>query len=184
MPATLEETPSGTEHRTALPPELRTAAADGISAVRRRDFETGYRVLGDVCDQIRRRGEKLPAWIISYYGLTLAMQTGRVREAAELCQGAIDAEPMKADYYANLAEVCLAGRQRRKAMSALQRGLAIDSRNVRLRELQAGMGTRREPVIARLDRSHPVNVVLGRIRHAVASSPPPPARAAGRKKGG
>jgi len=170
-PSTHAAVQPGQEPKRALPPELRQLAVDGISAVRRRDFENGYRLLGTVCDQLRARGERLPAWIVSYYGLTLAMQNGRLREAAELCQGAIDAEPMKADYYANLVEVCLAGRQRRRAIAALERGLAIEPTHQRLRELRAEMGTRRSPVIGALDRAHPVNVTLGRIRHALAAPP-------------
>jgi tetratricopeptide (TPR) repeat protein len=121
--------------------------------------------------------------VISYYGLCLALHRGKHREGLELCQAAIDAEPMKAEYYANLAEVCAEGRQRRKAVSALQRGLAIDSGNARLLELQMRLGARRSPVIASLGRSHPVNVTLGRIRHVLAG-PPKAARRSGNTKSG
>ena len=183
MTATIDVTPNpATEHKVALSQEFREMAGEGIAAVRQRDFENGYRLLGEVCDQMRKNGERLPAWIISYYGLTLAMHKARYREAADLCQAAIEAEPMKAEYYANLVEVCVAARQRRKAVSALLRGLAIDAGNTRLLDLQATMGARRAPVISKLDRSHPVNVTLGRIRHVLASPPTQGTRPVGRKK--
>jgi len=157
-------------------------APDGVAAARAGAVEAGYKLLGAVCDRLRGAGEKLPAWVVSYYGLCLALHLGKRHEAAELCQAAIEAEPMKADYYANLAEVCAAGRQRRKAVSAVGRGLAIDAANARLIALQARLGARRPPVISKLDRGHPVNVTLGRIRHALSGPAGPDGKAGGAKK--
>jgi hypothetical protein len=172
---------SATEQKGIETAEVREMARAGIASARARDFENGYLVLGEVCDRLRRLGEKLPAPVISYYGLCLALHRGKHREGLDLCQAAIDTEPMKAEYYTNLAEVCAAGRQRRKAVSALQRGLAIDPGNSRLLDLAARLGRRRDPVIAKLDRSHPLNVVLGRVRHALAG-PPTSTRPAGGKR--
>jgi tetratricopeptide (TPR) repeat protein len=163
--------------------EARELARAGIASARARDYENGYLVLGEACDRLRAAGEKLPSHVISYYGLCLALHVGKLREAAQLCQAAIDADPMKAEYYANLAEVCGAARQRRKAVIALQRGLAIDATNARLLDLEIRIGKRRDPVISTLDRSHPLNITLGRIRHAVAGPPRPPKKQRGAKKG-
>jgi hypothetical protein len=170
------------EQRASRSSEARELARAGIASARARDFENGYLVLGEVCDRMRQAGEKLSAPVVSYYGLCLALAKGKHREGVELCQAAIDAEPMKADYYANLAEACAAGRLRRKALAALQRGLAIDAGNPRLRNLEERLGKRRPPVISSLDRAHPVNVTLGRIRHAFAGPPRPPKKQAGAKK--
>jgi tetratricopeptide (TPR) repeat protein len=170
-----ETSESAIEQKGISTAEVRELARAGIASARAGDFENGYLVLGEACDRLRKLGEKLPAPVISYYGLCLALHRGKHREGLDLCQAAIDAEPMKADYYTNLAEVCAAGRQRRKAVSALQRGLALEPGNARLLDLAARLGQRRDPVIARLDRSHPVNVTLGRIRHALAGPPRSPA---------
>jgi hypothetical protein len=172
----------GPEPPDARAAETRELARAGIASARARDFENGYLVLGEVCDRMRSNGERLPAPVVSYYGLCLALAKGKQREAAELCQAAIDADPMKAEFYANLAEVCAAGRQRRKAVTALQRGLAIDGANSHLLELEARIGRRRNPVISSLDRSHPINVTLGVIRHALAGPPKPPRRQRRAKK--
>jgi hypothetical protein len=162
--------------------QLSEMARSGIASTRARDYDNGYLLLGEVCDRMRAGGEKLPAPVISYYGLCVAMHRGRYREGADLCQAAIDAEPMRAEYYANLAEACVAGRQRRRAVSAVQRGLALDGRNSRLLELADRLGRRRDPVVGSLDRSHPVNVTLGRIRHAFLG-PPKPIKPRRAKKG-
>lgn len=145
-------------------------AREGINAARMGDYENGHTLLGEVCDRYRASGSKIPAPVVSYYGLCLAFHKQRYREAAQFCQAAIDTEPFKADYYANLAHVCAAGRIRRKAVVAIQRGLAIEPENKRLLQLQADLGTRRPPVIPFLDRSNPVNVFLGRLRHAASKS--------------
>jgi tetratricopeptide (TPR) repeat protein len=162
--------------------QLSEMARAGIASARARDYENGYLLLGEVCDRMRAAGEKLPAHVISFYGLCLALNLGKHREASQLCQAAIEAEPMKADYYANLAEVCGAARQRRKAVTAIHRGLAIDPASLRLLELETRLGRRRDPVVSSLDRTHPVNVTLGRIRHAFAGPPRSSKRETGKKK--
>jgi tetratricopeptide (TPR) repeat protein len=182
--ATDEKTPEAVEEARKLGiAQLSEMARGGIASARARDFENGYLLLGEVCDRMRAAGEKLPAHIISFYGLCLGLHLGKHREAAQLCQAAIDAEPMKAEYYLNLAEVCAASHQRRKAVTTLQRGLAIDPENARLRDLEVRVGRRRDPVISSLDRAHPVNVTLGRIRHALAGPPRPPKKGKTNKKG-
>lgn len=143
-------------------------AREGIHSARMGDYESGYSLLGDVCDRYRSSGGKIPAPVVSYYGLCMALQEGRYREAAQFCQAAIDTEPFKADYYANLANVCAAGKIRRKAIIAIQRGLAIDPENERLLRLQSRLGMRQPPVISFLDRSNPVNIFLGRLRHSAS----------------
>jgi tetratricopeptide (TPR) repeat protein len=154
-------------------------AREGVTAARVGEYGKGYALLGEVCDRMRKAGDKLPAPVISFYALCLALHTRKYREAAELCQAAIDADPMRADYYANLAAVCAAAGHRRKALSALQRGLALDAGNAQLIALEQRMGTRRKPVIPFLQRSNPVNVRLGRIRHTLSgknrgAKPAPP----------
>ncbi len=165
--------PADEEARKLAVAHLSEMARAGIASARARDFENGYLLLGEVCDGMRAAGEKLPAHVISFYGLCLGLHLGKHREALQLCQAAIEAEPMKADHYTTLAAVCWAGHQRRKAVTALQRGFAIDPANGRLLDLQGRLGRRRDPVISTLDRAHPVNVTLGRIRHAFAGPPRP-----------
>jgi hypothetical protein len=177
-----ETSDSAPDQKSIRVAEIREMARAGIASARARDFENGYLVLGEVCDRLRQSGEKLPAPVISYYGLCVALHRGKHREGLELCQAAIDAEPMKAEYYTNLAEVCAAGRQRRKAMTALQRGLALEPGNARLLDLEIRLGRRRDPVVSSLGREHPVNVTLGRIRHALAGPPRLPKRPARPKK--
>ncbi|NJN64385.1 MAG: hypothetical protein HC882_05540, partial [Acidobacteria bacterium] len=41
-----------------------------------------------------------------------------------------------------------------------------------LHGLRASMGKRREPPLTFLDRSHPLNVLLGRVRHKLTGPQP------------
>ena len=50
-------------------------------------------------------------------------------------------------------------------LDAIERGLAVDARNLDLLRLKVGVGVRRLPVIPFLHRDHPINVSLGRLRH-------------------
>jgi hypothetical protein len=50
-------------------------------------------------------------------------------------------------------------------VAAVERGLKLDPDHPGLLTLQKEIGTRRRPVLRFLDRDHPVNVFLGRMRH-------------------
>lgn len=138
----------------------------GIAAARRQDFERGYILLKEAYDRYQRLGDtRHLAPVLSYYGLCLALFRARYREGAQFCQAAIDREFFKAEYYYNLAQVWVAGRSRRRAVEAIQRGLAVEPNHVALKELEEELGKRREPVIRFLSRSHPLNRSLGKLRH-------------------
>lgn len=78
--------------------------------------------------------------------------------------------------FLNLARAELACGDRARLMQALERGLALYPDSTVLRELHARYERRKEPVIRFLDRRHPLNRWLGRIkadrlrRNAVVSS--------------
>ncbi len=55
-------------------------------------------------------------------------------------------------------------------MRAIRRGLKIDSQHLELMALYRELGMREAPVLAFLDRSNPLNQILGRIRHSFRSN--------------
>jgi hypothetical protein len=140
----------------------------GVEAARGEDYERGLIFLGEAYHRAAASHEgKFPSLALSYYGLCLALHKGKIRDGAEFCQLAIDKEFYNSEHYLNLARIWLAGRSRRKAVDAIQRGLAIDPLHPVLKRLQDEIGRRRKPVLAFLHRDHPLNVTLGRMRHGL-----------------
>jgi hypothetical protein len=76
-------------------------------------------------------------------------------------------ELFEPENYLNLARTCLLARDRRGAVKAVRAGLKIDRGNQKLIALYKELGVRGQPVLSFLDRAHPLNVLLGRIRHAL-----------------
>lgn len=64
-----------------------------------------------------------------------------------------------------LALVQLANNNRRQAYVAIQRAMSATAGDPELATLIASLGIRRKPVLPFLERSNPVNVTLGRLRH-------------------
>jgi len=138
----------------------------GIEAARKGDFERGLIFLAEAYLRLSREPDgKIPPAALSWYGLCLAMHRGRFREASEFCQLAIDREFYSSEHYLNLARVWVAGKSRRKAVEAIQRGLSVEPDDPRLNQLRIEFGARRPPVVAFLHRDHPLNQALGRLRH-------------------
>lgn len=144
----------------------------GIAAARKDDFERGLIYLAEAHNRIGKEtsGEKLPPSAFSYYGLCLALYKGRVKDGAEFCTIALEMEFYNAENYINLARVWIAGRSRRKAVDALDRGLAVEPRNAILQKLRLQLGVRKRPVIPFLHRDNPLNVTLGRVRSRAKSA--------------
>jgi hypothetical protein len=73
----------------------------------------------------------------------------------------------QAENYMNLARTSLLARDRKGAVKAVRAGLKIDRNNQHLLALYKELGIRSSPVLSFLDRKHPINQFLGRIRHAL-----------------
>lgn len=149
---------------------LSAAVADtlklGIDACRRGDWNEGLRHLGKVVEG-EEGTEGLPGLFFSYLGYGIALRDRRVREGLKLCRHSIEVEFYQAENYLNLARTCLLARDRKGAVKAVRAGLKIDRNNQGLIVLYKELGIRSQPVLRFLDRAHPVNVFLGRVRHAI-----------------
>ncbi len=107
------------------------------------------------------RSSEVPAKLLSFYGLALALGEGRINEAVAYCTQAIKKEFFQPEFYVNLARVYLKGNRRSMAVNVLYKGLRIDGRHPGiLRELRK-LGIRRKPVLGFLQRGHLVNKYLG-----------------------
>ena len=161
--------------------QLKSLTREGVWAAQHREYQEACETLGEVLDGYRALGEKIPALVLSYYGLAFGLHTRKFKKAIELCQSALSVEPFRPDHYANLALLYHAAGFRRKAVEAVEKGLELDAGDARLLQIKATLGWRRPPVIRSLSRDHWLNIFLGRIRHAV--NPPKLEVAAARRKG-
>ncbi|MCC6129077.1 MAG: hypothetical protein IT186_04050 [Acidobacteria bacterium] len=139
----------------------------GVSAARSGGFERGLIFLSEAYRLLQGDAAKFSPVALSSYGLCLAKHKGRIKEAAEFCQLAIEREFYNPEHYGNMAKVWIQGRARRKAVDAIERGLQIDPGNKALRKLREEIGVRRRPVIPFLHRDNPLNISLGRMRHRI-----------------
>src|SRR5579863_10683881 len=102
---------------------------------------------------------------LSYTGLLAAMAEKRFGDAESLCQEALSMRHNHAQLYLNLAEVYQQSGRPTEAIEILEKGMVSAGRDFRIRRALEKIGTRREPMVSFLHRSHPVNRTLGKWRH-------------------
>jgi len=105
---------------------------------------------------------------LSYTGLLAAIAEKRFADGEALCQEALGMRHNHAQLYLNLAEVYQQCGRTQEAISVLEKGLVSAGRDFRIRRALQKIGTRRDPMVSFLHRSHPVNRTLGLLRHRLA----------------
>jgi hypothetical protein len=154
----------------SLSPEVADTVKIGIECCRRGDWNEGLRHLG----KVTAAGDAvsgLPGLFYSYLGYGIALRDRRIREGLKLCRHSIELEFYQAENYLNLARTCLLARDRKGAIKAIHGGLKADRNHQQLLALYKEIGIRKPPVVRFLHRDHPINQLLGRIRHALRGNP-------------
>jgi predicted Zn-dependent protease len=105
---------------------------------------------------------------LSYTGLLAAIAEKRFADGEALSQEALGMRHNHAQLYLNLAEVYQQCGRTQDAIAVLEKGLVSAGRDFRIRRALQKIGTRREPVLSFLHRSHPLNRTLGKLRHHLA----------------
>ena len=113
---------------------------------------------------------------LSYFGLCLALVQKKYKAGLELCKRAIDLEFYNGDHYANLTRLYMVSGNRKKAIETADAGLKIVPDHEDLLEARRELGIRARPTVPFLDRSHPINVGLGQVRHAKKAEEKPKAK--------
>ncbi len=151
------------------------ASKQALDDATRALFERGVNALGeDRADEalvaLREARGFAPdhAQIRSYLGLAIARSEKNFAEARELCEDAAKQEFFNPDVYLNLAKVYLCFGRRAEALRYLRRGQMIDPGHAPIKELIAGLGRRKLPILPFLPRRHPINRALGTARSKVA----------------
>jgi tetratricopeptide (TPR) repeat protein len=149
--------------------QAETAFQQGTELLRRgrmRDAAPFLRAAIDLESEHGSSPGKGEARYLSYYGLCLSQTQAKRREALQLCRRAAELEGYRADVWRNLGRVALAGGRRGEAFRAFRRAARLDPGHPGIAADLASLGVRREPVLSFLERGHPLNVFLGRLRTA------------------
>ena len=105
---------------------------------------------------------------LSYTGLLAAVAEKRFGDGEALCLEALGMRHNHAQLYLNLAEVYQQCGRTQDAIDTLEKGLVSAGRDFRIQRALQKIGTRRDPMLSFLHRSHPVNRTLGKWRHRFA----------------
>ncbi len=104
---------------------------------------------------------------LSYLGVAIAASEQKWEDAEARCYEALRMKRSLPELYLNLSEVYRLAGKRKDAIDTLLQGLPLTRRDVRIIRALRRFGVRKSPVLPFLDRSHPVNRELGKIRYRV-----------------
>ena len=139
---------------------------NGLMALVDRNFAEAAEFFRAAMEAERNLSEagRCKARSLSYYGLSLALADRPTRQAIEACEMAVRADSKDPDLHLNLGRVlALAGRTTR-ALAAFGAGLALNPEHRGLRAEGSKIDRRKRPVVPFLNRSHPLNHGLGRLK--------------------
>ncbi|HSN13179.1 MAG TPA: tetratricopeptide repeat protein [Anaeromyxobacteraceae bacterium] len=137
--------------------------AAGMAAFHRGDAASAHAAF----ERAHRRDPRDPRYM-SWYGLTLVVVARNSNLGVLLCDQALRGAGSDPDLLLNQARVHLALNQRERTVRALQRGLELWPEHAGLQHARDSLGFRRSPVLPFLSRNHPVNTLLGRLRHRLS----------------
>jgi tetratricopeptide (TPR) repeat protein len=123
-------------------------------------------------------------FLLSYFGYLAALLEGKYRNGIESCKQAIVLfdkmmlhgeegveERLKAVLYLNLGRAYLAGGKKKDAFETLQKGLRFDKQNKELLAELERLGIRKYIPLSFLDRSNPINELVGRLLRRPGKNP-------------
>jgi hypothetical protein len=145
-------------------PDVSVVLRRGIDRCRQGDWEVGLAFLGRIAEA--ERSSALPGLFYSYLGYGIALRQRRVQEGLKLCQHSVKIQFYEPENYVNLARTCLLAGDRPAAVRAVLAGLKVVRQHPALLQLHHELGIRSQPVLPFLSRSHPLNQLLGRLRHS------------------
>lgn len=101
--------------------------------------------------------------IQSYLGYCIAYERGKIKDAINLCERALQADSQSSENYLNLGKVYFRAGLKMKAIETFRRGLGLDNQNAEIMLELESLGLRQKPVISFLPRGHSLNKYLGII---------------------
>lgn len=136
----------------------------GVEHCRVDEWEQGLQYLAEAFEDGFPNETAAPI-AASYLGYALIRFEGKTREGLALCQRAAEMEFYNPEILLNLSRAELEAGNREAAAEAIRRGQAIDPDHSGLIMQRVELGWRQPVVLRFLGRDHPLNRLLGRIRH-------------------
>jgi tetratricopeptide (TPR) repeat protein len=102
--------------------------------------------------------------VLSSFGLCIALERGKVKDAIDLCIKAIDRDSENVFHHLNLGKVYLKDGKKAVGIDIFRKGLRLNAYNDASREINLilnKLGTRRKPSLPFLKRSHFINKYIG-----------------------
>jgi tetratricopeptide (TPR) repeat protein len=106
---------------------------------------------------------KTPGILLTCYGYATAIGEKNMKDGLAFCRKGLLRKELVPESYLYLAELLLLNREKAEAYKTLEEGLRNFKGNAKMAEKIKLFGVRKKPVIPILQRSHPVNKVLGKI---------------------
>ncbi len=106
---------------------------------------------------------------LSWFSLSTAMAHGVTPECIRACETAARRNLLDPDMQLNLGRVYLLAGRPTDALAAFERGLRLSPGHAALRAQRDDAERRAAPVIRGFPRAHPLNRILGHVRHALRS---------------
>lgn len=128
--------------------------------------EAGHRML----EQIPGAPPDTAGLVTSWYGFLVGTVGGRPGDGLDICREALRTSMWEPRIYEHVARLEMMAGSRRRALEAIEQGLSLAEHDRELRDLRASLGRRRRPPLRFLDRSHPINVALGRVLHRIEAA--------------
>jgi hypothetical protein len=141
----------------------------GIDLCRRGQWQGGIAQLAAL-EATKGDDPSVPGLALTYLGYGLAYKQNRIADGIRLCRAGVDRESWRVENHLNLARTYLLAGSVRRAIAALEYGLSLDPEHTGMLTLRLSLGMRRPPPISFLHRSHPLNRIVGKIRHRISIS--------------
>jgi tetratricopeptide (TPR) repeat protein len=139
---------------------------DGEAAKAAESFQSA--ILIEVQQGVRRPQMRY----LSYYGLARAQANGTTPQAIQACETAARRDFFNPDLLLNLGKVYLLAGKMTKALATFQRGLELAPRHKALQTEFAKIDRREAPPLSLVNRSHPLNKMLGKLRSSLRTKTP------------
>lgn len=134
---------------------------NAINSLESKDYraaERAFKIALDSSDEMAGSANKVQ----SYYGLSQVLNKNE--HGLLLCRDAASKETNDGDVFLNLACAELESNNRKRAIEAIQQGLATDAENERLKRACAMLDCRRKCCFGFVSREHWLNRFFGKLR--------------------